>query len=79
VSCVAVVQPPHWLVDLAVVSLQLDSELIPQAVSFQRALELPDMTGVEVCRNVCEHSIALNQRLFDSLDHPVALTTPGGA
>jgi predicted nucleic acid-binding protein len=76
-SRVAVVQPPHWLAEVAAVTVRLDSLRAPQAVALLHALELSISAGVEVYQKACELSNSLNQHLFDTLYHAVALTERG--
>ncbi len=76
-SRVAVVQPPHWLAEVAAVIVRLDPERARQTVSLLQALEFPVVAGVEVYQKACELSSVLNQHLFDTLYHAVALTEPG--
>lgn len=76
-SRLAVVQPPHWLAEVAAVTVRLDPERARQAVSLLHALEFPVAAGVEVYQKACELSASLNQHLFDTLYHAVALTEPG--
>jgi predicted nucleic acid-binding protein len=76
-SRLAVVQPPHWLAEVAAVTVRLDTERARQAVSLLHALEFPVAAGVEVYQKACELSASFNQHLFDTLYHAVALTEPG--
>jgi len=76
-SRVSVIQPPHWLAEVAAVTVRLDPERARQAVSLLHALDVPVIAGVEVYQKACELSSSLNQHLFDTLYHAVALTEPG--
>ena len=76
-SRVSVIQPPHWLAEVAAVTVRLDPERACQAVSLLHALEVPVTAGVEVYQKACKLSSSLNQHLFDTLYHAVALTEPG--
>ena len=76
-SRVSVIQPPHWLAEVAAVTVRLDPERARQAVSLLHALEFPVVAGVEVYQKACELSASHNQHLFDTLYHAVALTEPG--
>lgn len=73
-SRVTVVQPPHWLAEVAAVIVRLDPGRARQAVSLLHALEFPVVTGVEVYHKACDLSASLKQHLFDTLYHAVALT-----
>ncbi len=76
-SRVTVVQPPHWLAEVAAVIVRLEPERARQAVSLLHALEFPVVTDVEVYQKACELSASLKQHVFDTLYHAVALTEPG--
>ena len=76
-SRVSVIQPPHWLAEVAAVTVRLDPDRARQSVSLLHALEFPLAAGIEVYQKACELSAALNQHLFDTLYHAVALTEPG--
>lgn len=76
-SRISVVQPPHWLAEVAAVTVRLEPQRARQAVSLLHALDFPVSAAVEVYQKACELSAALNQHLFDTLYHAVALTEPG--
>ena len=76
-SRVSVVQPPHWLAEVAMVTVRLDPQCARQAVSLLYALEFPVSGGIEIYQKACELSASLNQHLFDTLYHAVALSEPG--
>ena len=76
-SRVTVVQPPHWLAEVAAVIVRLEPERARQAVSLLHALEFPVVTDVEAYQKACELSASLKQHVFDTLYHAVALTEPG--
>jgi predicted nucleic acid-binding protein len=76
-SRVTVVQPPHWLAEVAAVVVRLDPDRCGQAVSLLHALEFPVVTGVEVFHKACDLSASFKQHVFDTLYHAVALTEPG--
>lgn len=72
----AVIQPPHWLAEVAAVTARLGPNVAQQAVSLLYTLELPVAEGVEVYERACRLAIALHQHVFDTLYHAVALTQP---
>lgn len=76
-SRVTVVQPPHWLAEVAAVIVRLDPGRARQAVSLLHALEFSVVADVEVYQKACELSASLKQHVFDTLYHAVALTEPG--
>ena len=56
--------------------MRLEPRRARQAVSLLSALELPISGAIEVYHKACELSATLNQHLFDTLYHAVALTEP---
>jgi predicted nucleic acid-binding protein len=72
-----VVQPPHWLAEVAAVTARLEPRLAHEAVSLLYALEFPVLADVEIYQKACELATALGQHVFDTLYHAVALTQPG--
>lgn len=75
-SRVSVVQPPHWLAEVAAVTVRLEPERARQVVSLLHALEFPVSAGVEVYERACGLSASFHRHLFDTLYHAVALTDP---
>ena len=75
-SHVTVVEPPHWLAEVAAVTVRLEPQRARQTVSLLHALELPVMATTELYQKACRLSASLNQHLFDTLYHAVALTEP---
>lgn len=76
-SRLAVVQPPHWLAEVAAVTVRLEPLRARQAVSLLHALEFPVVATTDLYQKACELSASLHQHLFDTLYHAVALTEPG--
>jgi predicted nucleic acid-binding protein len=72
----AIVQPPHWLAEVAAVASRLDPKIARQAIALLYALEFPVADGVEVYERACDLAITLDQHVFDTLYHAVALTEP---
>ena len=77
-SRIAVVQPAHWLAEVAAVTVRLQPERAAHTVSLLHVLDFPIAAGAEVYQKACELSASLNQHLFDTLYHAVALTEPSG-
>lgn len=69
----AVVQPPHWLSEVAAVIARLDPGRARRAVSLLYALEFPVIADVEIYQKACDLSSSLTQHVFDTLYHAVAL------
>ena len=68
-----VVQPPHWLAEVAAVLTRLRPADAPRAVALLHALELPVADGPEVWRRACELGARLDHHVLDTLYHAVAL------
>ena len=73
-----VLQPPHWLAEVAAVVTRLAPELALEAVGLLYAMELPIIDTPDVYTRACELSIRLNHHVFDTLYHAVALSRLGG-
>jgi len=70
---VTVLQPPHWLAEVAAVLVRLDPERAARAVGLLYALELPVADDPGVYGLACDLSERLDHHLFDTLYHAVAL------
>lgn len=68
-----VLQPPHWLAEVAAVVSRLAPERAPEAVGLLYAMELPVLDEPEVYARACELSALLDHHVFDTLYHAVAL------
>lgn len=75
-SHLSVIQPAHWLAEVAAVTTRLDPRRARSAVSLLFTLEFPIASGLDVYLKACELSNSLKQHLFDTLYHAVALTEP---
>ncbi len=73
---IAVVQPPHWLAEVAAVTVRIQPQRAAHTVPLLHVLAFPLSAAVEVYQKACELSTSLNQHLFDTLYHAVALTEP---
>jgi predicted nucleic acid-binding protein len=72
-----VVQPPHWLAEVASVITRLAPERARQTIALLHALEFPVVAEPDVYQRACEIALSLKLHLFDALYHAVALTEPG--
>jgi predicted nucleic acid-binding protein len=70
----SVVQPSHWLADVAAVIVRLEPQRADQAISLLHALEFRISSAIEVYQKACELSASSGDHLFDTLYHAVALT-----
>lgn len=73
---VSVIQPPHWLAEVAAVATRLEPTIARQAVPLLYTFEFPVAQGVEVYERACSLASTLRQHVFDTLYHAVALTQP---
>lgn len=70
-----ILQPSHWLVEVAAVLARLSPESAADDVVMLRKMELPWTDDPGVMRRACELAIDLRQHVFDTLYHAVALET----
>ncbi len=73
-SQITVLQPPHWLAEVAAVVSRLHPEIAERAVELLYAMELSVVDELEILSKACRLSARLNHHLFDTLYHAVALT-----
>jgi predicted nucleic acid-binding protein len=71
-----VLQPIHWLVEVAAVLARLSPLSVETDVAALQALEIPTTDSPEVLNRGCRLAVDLNQHVFDTLYHAVALETP---
>lgn len=76
---VTVVQPPHWLAEVAAVVSRVEPRIAREAVGLLYAMDFPVSDGPEVYNRACELAISLNEHVFDTLYHAVALCRPEAA
>lgn len=75
VACgdVAVVQPPHWLIEVAAVMARETPGRAQQDLALLEAMALPVRGDAPVLTRACTLAIDLEHHLFDTLYHAVAL------
>lgn len=66
-------QPPHWLAEVAAVCVRLDPGIAQAAVEILHAMEFPVADSPEIYIRACDMSERLEHHLFDTLYHAVAL------
>jgi len=71
------IQPPHWLTEVAAVLTRLSPQTVDDDVADLYAIELPVLDTPGVYLTACELARTLGQHVFDTLYHAVALETPG--
>ncbi|MEW6246454.1 MAG: type II toxin-antitoxin system VapC family toxin [Nitrospirota bacterium] len=72
----AVIQPSHWLAEVAAVLTRLEPRVAKEALPLLYALEFPVSGGLEVYQRACSLAVTFSQHVFDTLYHAVALTEP---
>lgn len=74
---VDLIQPPHWLAEVGAVLARLEPELAGEAVQLLHAMEFAVRDDAAIYTRGIELAVRLNQHLFDTLYHAVALSEPG--
>jgi predicted nucleic acid-binding protein len=74
---VELVQPPHWLAEVAAVLTRISPSTVMDDIADLYAMELPVLDSPEIYLAACELSSSLGQHLFDTLYHAVALHFDG--
>ena len=67
------IQPPHWLAEVAAVLARLTPQTVDDDVSDLYALEIPVLDTPGMYLTACELARSLGHHLFDTLYHAVAL------
>jgi predicted nucleic acid-binding protein len=68
-----VIQPVHWLAEVAAVVARLVPQTAVRDVEMLAAFELPSTDSPNVIRRATSLALETNQHLFDTLYHAVAL------
>lgn len=68
------VQPPHWLAELAAVVTRLSPATALEDISDLYAMDIPIVQSERVYSTACKLSGVLGHHLFDTLYHAVALS-----
>lgn len=71
---VGVLEPPHWLAEVAAVLCRLAPRRAREVVELLQAMELPVSDHPDVYGRACDLSVQLGQHVFDTLYHAVALS-----
>jgi predicted nucleic acid-binding protein len=74
---IGVVQPPHWLAEVAAVLIRLRPSVAERATAILASLDLDVQAGFSVYQQALGLSAKLRHHLFDTLYHAVALQDPG--
>jgi predicted nucleic acid-binding protein len=70
-------QPVHWLAEVAAVLVRIAPDSAPTDIAMLHAMELPTTDDAEVLQRACALSVASRQHVFDTLYHAVALVNEG--
>ena len=70
---VSLLQPPHWLVEVAAVVTRLRPELAESALDLLDVMEFPVVDDLAILQRASRISQDLDHHLFDTLYHAVAL------
>jgi predicted nucleic acid-binding protein len=74
---VALLEPPHWLAEVAAVVARQTPETAREYIEVLYALRIPVADSPEIYLGACELAVATGQHVFDTLYHALALTSPG--
>lgn len=70
---VDLIQPPHWMAEVAAVVTRLQPEAAEPALDLLDAMEFPVTTDLAILKRASRISRELQHHLFDTLYHAVAL------
>jgi predicted nucleic acid-binding protein len=74
-----IIQPPHWLAEIAAVLARLSPRTVNDDVADLYALELPVLDTPGMYLAACALARSLGHHLFDTLYHAVALEIAGAS
>jgi predicted nucleic acid-binding protein len=75
----SVVEPPHWLTEVAAVATRLAPDRAPEVVALMHAMEFPVLDELDVYLEATRLSAECGQHVFDTLYHAVALRRRGAS
>lgn len=73
---VAIIQPPHWLAEVAAVCTRLQPQAANRIVTNLLAMALPVVDSPPIYLAACRLAERFQHHLFDTLYHAVALHEP---
>jgi predicted nucleic acid-binding protein len=73
---ITVLQPPHWLSEVAAVLTRIAPDIAEQTVGLLYAMEFPILEDIETYALACQMAIQSQQHVFDTLYHATALCRP---
>lgn len=74
---VEVLQPPHWLAEVAAVMARLSPATLATDIADLYALDFDVADSLAVYKRATQLAVDLGQHVFDTLYHAVALESPG--
>ncbi len=72
---ISLLQPPHWLAEVAAVLTRLSPKTVEDDVIGLYAFELPVLKTPGMYLTACQLALSTGHHLFDTLYHAVALET----
>jgi predicted nucleic acid-binding protein len=75
-GALAVVEPSHWLAEVAAVLVRRAPDAAEEAIGLLYAMELPVVADLDVYTRAARLAIETDQHVFDTLYHAVALARP---
>ena len=73
---IGLLEPPHWLAEVAAVLSRLSPKTASDDVMLLIAMRIPVLSVPELYATACKLAIASEQHVFDTLYHAIALLTP---
>lgn len=73
---IALREPPHWLAEVAAVLSRLAPATARQNIEDLYVMRIPVMETAEIYVTASKLAVSLDQHLFDTLYHAVALASP---
>ena len=74
---VEILQPPHWLAEVAAVMARLSPATLAADIPDLYALDFDVADSLAICQRAAHLAVDMNQHLFDTLYHAVALESAG--
>ena len=75
----SVVEPPHWLAEVAAVATRLAPDRAPEIVALMHAMDFSVLDELDVYLEAARLSAESGQHVFDTLYHAVALRRRGAS
>ncbi len=70
---VKVLQPPHWLAEVAAVIVRLQPKIAGETIELLNMMEFPVINEPKIYQIACQLSERFKHHLFDTLYHAVAI------